>query len=219
MVSVGWVTAVLLSGNAVAQGIYTCVDGKGRKITADRQIAECSDRVQQEISPSGTVRRVLGPALTERERAAQDDKDRVEAAVRAREQEDKRRSRALLLRYPNQTSHDKERELALLQVDELLRTAVTRMHELQSQRLGINADFEFYEKDPKKAPTMLVRRRDENDSNVAGQKRFMAEQTLEKQRVNARFDAELVQLKQLWAMANVPLTVAPAITPRVSAKN
>lgn len=219
IVTVSWVTAVLLSGNAMAQGIYTCVDGKGRKITSDRQIAECTDRTQQELSPSGTVKRVLGPTLTERERTVQEEKDKLEAAVRAREQEDKRRNRALLLRYPNRASHDKERELALVQIDELIRSAVLRTQELATQRVSINSDFEFYKKDPGKAPAALVRRRDENDSNVAGQKRFIAEQTMEKQRVNARFDEELVKLQQLWAMANAPVTGIPASSPRASAKN
>ena len=219
IVTVSWVAAVFLSGNAVAQGIYTCVDGKGRKITSDRQIAECADRTQHELSPSGAVKRVLGPALTERELAAQDDKDRLEAAVRTREHEDKRRSRALVLRYPNRASHDKERELALVQVDELIRSAVLRTQELATQRVNINADFEFYKKDPSKAPAALVRRRDENDSSVTGQKRYIAEQTAEKQRVNARFDEELGRLQQLWAMANAPVTSAPASSPRATAKN
>jgi Domain of unknown function (DUF4124) len=219
IVTVSWVTAVLLSGNAMAQGIYTCVDGKGRKITSDRQIAECTDRTQQELSPSGTVKRVLGPTLTERERTVQEEKEKLEAAVRIREQEDKRRNRALLLRYPNRASHDKERELALVQIDELIRSAVLRTQELAAQRVSINSDFEFYKKDPTKAPAALVRRRDENDSNVAGQKRFIAEQTMEKQRVNARFDEELVKLQQLWAMANAPVTGLPASSSRDSAKN
>lgn len=219
IVTVSWVTAVVLSGNAMAQSIYTCVDGKGRKITSDRQIAECTDRTQHELSPSGTVRRVLGPTLTERERTAQDEKEKLDTAVRMREQEEKRRNRALLLRYPNRASHDKERELALVQVDELARAAVLRMQELAAQRVSINSDFEFFKKDPGKAPAALVRRRDENDSNVAGQTRYVAEQMLEKQRVNARFDEELVKLQQLWAMANAPVAGVPASSPRASVKN
>ena len=219
IVIVSWVTAVILSGNAMAQSIYTCVDGKGRKITSDRQIAECTDRTQHELSPSGTVKRVLGPTLTERERTAQDEKEKLDVAVRMREQEEKRRNRALLLRYPNRASHDKERELALVLVDELTTAAVLRMQELAAQRVSINSDFEFFKKDPGKAPAALVRRRDENDSNVAGQTRYVAEQTLEKQRVNARFDEELVKLQQLWAMANAPVAGVPASSPRASAKN
>ena len=219
IVTVSWVTAVLLSGNAMAQGIYTCVDGKGRKITSDRQIAECTDRTQHEVSPAGVVMRVLGPALTERELAAQEEKDKLQAAGRIREQEEKRRNRALLLRYPNRTSHDKERALALAQVDDLLGGALLSTKELAAQRVGINSDFEFYKKDPNKAPAALVRRRDENDRNVAEQKRYMAEQNQEKQRINARFDEELVKLQQLWAVANAPVAGVPASSPRTTAKN
>lgn len=213
-----WTLATLLPACAVAQGIYTCVDSKGRKITSDRQITECTDRTQHELSPSGTVRRVLGPALTERELAAQEEKDKQLAATRLREQEDKRRSRAMVLRYPSRPSHDKERGLALAQIDELLSASQLRAKELATQNASINAEFEFYKKDPSKAPAALVRRRDENDRNIAEQKRFVVAQNQEKQRVNARFDEELAKLQQLWAMSNPPATDTPASSPQVTVK-
>ena len=40
---------------------------------------------------------------------------------------------------------------------------------------------------------------EENDTNMAAQKRFIADQESEKRRVNARFDEELARLRQLWA--------------------
>ncbi|WP_432214584.1 DUF4124 domain-containing protein, partial [Salmonella enterica] len=36
-------------------GIYTCVDAKGRKLTADRPILDCIDREQKELNASGQV--------------------------------------------------------------------------------------------------------------------------------------------------------------------
>ena len=220
MVTVSWVmVAVVLPGTAMAQGIYTCVDAKGRRITSDRHIAECTDRTQHEVSPAGVVVRVLGPTLTEREMAAQEEKDKVSAIARLREQEEQRRNRALMLRYPNRASHDKERALALAQIDDLLGASLLRMKELSTQRAGINADFEYYKKDPTKAPTALTRSRDENDRNVAEQKSYMAEQAIEKQKVNARFDEELVKLGQLWAKANAQLPGAPASIPKSPPKN
>ena len=212
----GWVLALLLSGPAVAQGIFTCVDGKGRKITSDRQIAECTDRMQQEITPSGTVKRVVPPTLTAQERAAQEEKDRQVAELRAQEAEEKRRDRALLLRYPSRQVHDKERELALAQVDEVIKAASKRSQELAEQRKLINAELEFYKKDPAKAPLSLKRRVEENDASVGVQKRFIADQDLEKKRVNTRFDEELVKLRQLWTLMGVP-TVPTSATSSVSA--
>ena len=100
-----WVSAAFTASQAAAQHIYTCVDGKGRKITADRPIAECMDRTQKELNRSGTVKREVGPSLTAQERAAQEEKDKAAAEARAREAEDKRRDRALLQRYPTRAVH------------------------------------------------------------------------------------------------------------------
>ncbi len=204
--------AVCLCNVAVAQGIYSCVDGAGRKITSDRPIVECIDRVQREINPSGTVKRVLGPSLTAPERAAQEEKEKAAAEVRAREAEEKRRDRALLLRYPNRAVHDKERAEALGQIDEVIKAASKRTTELTEQRKAINIDFEFYKADLNKAPPSLKRRLEDNDSSLAVQKRFIADQDLEKKRVHLRFEEELVKLNQLWALAGGVPTQGPPAT-------
>lgn len=206
--------AACLGSIAQAQGIYSCVDGAGRKITADRPIAECIDRSQRVINPSGTVKRVEGPSLTAQERAAQEQKDKLAAEARAREAEEKRRDRALLLRYPSRAVHDKERAEALGQIDEVIKAASKRSTELAGQRKAIDADFEFYKSDPARAPTSLKRRLEENDSSVAVQKRFIADQDAEKKRVNLRFDEELVKLNQLWAMGGAVPAAAAAPTAR-----
>ena len=201
----GFALAALLASNAMAQGIYTCVDAKGRKITSDRPIPDCMDRTQQEMSPQGTVKRVLGPTLTAQERAVQDDKDKAALELRLQAQEEKRRDKAVLARFPNLAAHDKERGQVLEQIDEVIKSAAKRTVELAEQRVAINADYEFYKKDPSKAPGALKRRLEENDSNIAVQHRFILEQDVGKRRVNQRFDEELVKLKSLWAMANAPV--------------
>ncbi len=207
------VMAACLSSVAVAQAIYSCVDGTGRKITSDRPIVECIDRVQREINPSGTVKRVVGPSLTAQERAVQEEKDKVAAEVRAREAEEKRRDRALLLRYPNRAVHDKERTEALSQIDEVIKASNKRTAELAEQRKAVNIDFEFYKSDPGKAPASLKRRLDENDNSIAVQKRFIADQEGEKKRVSLRFEEELLKLNQLWALAGgVPAKAPPPVT-------
>ena len=204
-----------LSPGALAQGalpqsgIYSCVDGTGRKITSDRPIVECIDREQRQINPSGTIKRLVGPTLTAQERVVQEDRERLAAELRAREAEEKRRDRALLQRYPNRAVHDKERAEALSQIDEVIKASSKRTAELADQRVAANADFEFYKSDPSRAPAALKRRLEDNEISVAVQKRFIADQDMEKKRVNLRFDEELVKLKQLWAMTSTP-TVKPA---------
>lgn len=217
-VQYGVMAVVLAAGvgtGASAQGIYTCVDAKGRRITADRPIAECNDRVQRELNKTGTVRREIGPSLTAQELAAQEAKDKLAREAQARELENKRRDRALLLRYPSRAVHDKERATALAQVDEVIKAASKRTSELAEQRKGIDSELEFYAADPGKAPVELKRRIDENNRSVTVQKQFIAEQDQEKKRVNLRFDEELAKLKPLWVMvgagsASAGATAAPA---------
>ncbi len=187
-----------LSAQVSAQAIYTCTDASGRKITADRPIAACTDRVQTELSPTGLVKRQIGPTLTAQEQTVQDEKDKQAAEQRARQAEEKRRDRALALRYPNRAVHDKERSIALQQIDEVIKAATKRTMELQDQRRAVVTEFEFYEADPSKAPASLKRRRDDVDASMVVQQRFIAEQQQEKQRVNLRFDEELVKLQSLW---------------------
>ena len=189
------------SASASAQSIYTCTDANGRKITADRPIAECTDRTQRELNKTGTLRREIGPSLTAQEAAAQDAKDKLAQEASARDAENKRRDRALLLRYPSRAVHNQERATALAQVDEVIKAANKRTGELAVQRKAIDSELEFYAKDASKAPFALKRRVEENDKSVAVQKSFIAEQDMEKKRVNLRFDEELVRLKPLWALA------------------
>ena len=115
-----------------AASIYTCVDRNGRRLTADRPIAECLDREQRELSPSGMTRRQLGPSLTEHERAALEAQRRKEAEARSRELEERRRERVLTTRYPDKATHDVERFAAIQQLDDVTATAEKRMAELMS---------------------------------------------------------------------------------------
>ena len=224
----GWfgkfAAAWLLFGSFVASaqvgdgsGIYTCVDGKGRKLTSDRPIADCVDREQLELNPSGTVRRRIGPSLTAQERAAEEVRLRQIAAEKARLAEEKRRDHALLVRYPSRAVHDAERSEALAQVDEVIKAAKKRLGELQQQRKVIDAEFEFYKSDPGKAPASLKRQTSENVQSTNVQNRFIGEQEDEKKRINARFDEELVKLKLLWAMS-APAMALPELSKPVAAR-
>jgi Domain of unknown function (DUF4124) len=203
LISAGlWLTSALASAQ-----IYTCVDAKGRKLTSDRPIADCADREQKELNSSGTVKRVVRPVMTADEQRLFDDKEKQEAEERLRLNEEKRKDRALLTRYPNRPSHDKERAEALAQVDDVMKAATKRVGELAVQRKEIDTELEFYKKNPTKIPPSLKRQIEDNDASVAVQKRFIADQEAEKKRTNTRFDDELVRLKTLWL-----LTASPAGT-------
>jgi len=201
-----WVTMVAsIVAGAWAQtpptpvsGVYTCIDGKGRKLTADRPIPECTDREQKVLNPSGTVKTKVGPSLTAQERADQEVKEKREIEERSRTVDERRRDRALLIRYPNKTVHDQERQEAVVQIGAVIQAAQRRLDELAQQRIAIDEEMEFYKKDPNKAPAYVRRQQEENANSQVVQRRFIGEQENEIKRVNARFDDELVRLRQLW---------------------
>ena len=213
---VGCSFAMLLYGQVVAQGIYTCVDAKGRKITSDRPIAECMDRVQKEITPTGTVKRVLMPLPSAQEQAALEEKEKQDLEERQKVAKEKLRDRALLKRYPDGTSHNKERAVALERVNEDIKTATQRSEDLTVRRKGITTELELYKNSPGKAPPALKRQLDEADANMATQKRLLADQEAEKKRITERFDAEAAKLKVLWDVAGA---TSAAVVPSSAKKH
>ncbi len=186
-------------GQVPVSGIYSCMDSKGRKITSDRPIPECNDREQKLLNPSGTVRARVGPTLTAQERADIEAREKQEADARAIQAEEKRRERALLMRYPTREVHDRERALAFTQVATIAQAAHKRIDELVLDRRKLDQEMEFYRKDPGKAPPTLRRQLEDIDQGVQIQRRFIGEQENELKRISSRFDEELERLKPLWA--------------------
>lgn len=209
------VLALLLAGAAGAAmgqqaSIFTCVDGKGRRLTSDRPIADCADREQKELNASGTVKRVVPPTPTGPERAAQEERERKLAEERQRQEEDRRMRRALLARYPNAAVHDGERAKALKAAHDAITTGQRRIVELQDDRKKLAAETEFY-KTPAQWPAKLKRQVEQNEQETAAQQRFIVTQEEEKKRINTRFDEELARLKVLWAEAQgTTAAAAPA---------
>jgi hypothetical protein len=221
-VSVSAVVAISLVAGllapAWAEGIFTCVDAKGRRLTSDRPIVECLDREQRELTPGGTVKRRIGPSMTAEERAAEEEKQRLAIEERNRVLDEKKRERALLVRYPDKPAHDKERNLALEQVDSAIASANQHTQELARERKRLDLELEFFKNDPAKVPAKLKRQIEQNVNDVEAQKRFVAAQEEEKRRINFRFDEELVKLRQLWAQRATPVTPRPHASAAATAK-
>ncbi len=186
--------------------IYTCTDAKGRKLTSDRKIPECSDREQKILNPSGTVKARIGPNLTAQERSEMEAKAKAAQQERARLEEEKKRDRAMLMRYPNEATHQKERAESLRQVTLVRQAAVTRVTELLAERAKLLDELAFYTKDPSKAPFKLRQQMDAVTQALAAQGRFLADKDNEMARTNARFDEDLLRLQPLWRMNATPRT-------------
>ena len=199
VLGMAWGTEVPAQANPGGPGIYVCVDAEGRRITADRPIPECLDREQRELSATGATRRVIPASLTAEERERLEVQTQQEAAQRAKASDDRRRDRALLIRYPSQRKHDDERAKQLALVDAVTASIHGRSQDLARQRTALDMEMEFYNATPSQAPAWLLHRVEDNTRQMEGQKRLLADKEMEKQRINSRFDEELAHLRRLWA--------------------
>lgn len=212
-----WIAAAafgMAAGGTCAQAIFTCIDAKGRKLTSDRPIAECSDRDQRELNPSGSTYRTVKPAMTQAERQAEEERARKADEDRARQLEAVRRDRALLTRYPDQAAHDRERTMAIKRLEDSMVGAGRRTSELQAQQKKLEQEAEFYKNDRTKFPPDLRRQFDEQERNVATQRKFLEGKEEERARIHARFNEELESLQRIWgapaAAASAPARAASA---------
>ena len=200
-----WGQAVCLPLQAQAQGqnsgsgIYSCVDGQGRRMTSDRPISQCSDREQRVLGPSGVERNRVGPALSEVEIKQQLEEHRAAEMKVQRAREQRRRDAALLVRYPTRQAHDAERRSSLSQIESLQIIAQRRLLELERAHFQLQQELQFYTGGTKKAPARLQADLQQSQASIDEQKTFMASQEAEKRRVHQRFDGELERLAPLWA--------------------
>ena len=195
--------------------IYSCVDAKGRRLTADRPIMECLDREQKQYGDNGTVKGRLPPSYTAEERAIEDEKHHQAQVAAQRQAEFKRRDRVLLNRYPNAASHQREREASLARLDDAIGAGEQRLADLARQRKDLEQQSAVAKTVTKS--NQSKRQLDENAENLSAQQRLLAAQRDERQRIASRFDDEFARLQVLWGSA--PVTGATATAARPSASS
>lgn len=182
-----------------ATAIYTCIDDKGRRLTADRPIAECAAKEQQVLNRDGSLRMVLPPTLTAEERAEKDARERAEKEAKAAAADAVRRDRNLMARFPNEEAHARAREAALDTVRMAIKTTEQRLRALAAERKPLMDEAEFYQ--GRTLPPRLKSAIDANDAAVEAQRGSQAGQEAELRRINRLYDAELERLRRLWSGA------------------
>ena len=199
-------------------GIYSCVDGQGRRLTSDRPIAECTAREQRVLNRDGSVQRVLPPSLTAEERAEREAAERRAVLARTSQADAVRRDRNLMSRFPNEAAHRKSRESALDTVRLAIKATELRVQELAAERKPLAEEAEFYKGRP--LPLRLKQALDGNDAGVDAQRAAAANQEVELVRINKLHDVELGRLRRLWAGAapgSLGATPAPSASAGASA--
>jgi len=180
-------------------GIYTCVDDRGRRLTADRPIPECTSREQRVLNRDGSQRTTLPPTLTAEERSQYEARERAAADLRAARADAVRRDRNLIARYPDEAAHNRAREAAIDTVKLAIKATEIRLRELAAERKPLREEAEFYQGKP--LPPKLRGAMDANEASVEAQRSAQGAQEAELERINRIYDAELDRLRRLWAGA------------------
>jgi chromosome segregation ATPase len=197
---------------SAAGAIYTCIDDKGRRLTADRPIPECATREQRVLNRDGSLKATHPPTQTAEERAEAEARERKAAEARAAQLESTRRDRNLMQRYKDEESHRRAREASLDTVRAAMRITDVRLADLARERKPLQDEAEFYK--GRALPPKLRQQLDANDAAVEAQRVAALNQQAELERITALYDAELERLKRLWAGAAPgslgPLPVRPS---------
>jgi hypothetical protein len=186
-------------GAAWADGIYSCTNAQGRRLTSDRPILDCIGKDQQILNKDGSVRGVLPPTLTADERQAKEAQDRLAAETRMAQQDAARRDRNLMARYPSEAAHQRARESALDTVRLAMKTTELRLRDLTQLRKPLQTEAEFYQ--GKTLPPKLRNAMESIEASVEAQKASASGQEAELGRINKLYDIELDRLRRLWAGA------------------
>jgi hypothetical protein len=194
-----------------APGIYTCTDASGKRLTSDRPIVDCIDRDQRVLNADGSVKQTLPRTLTAEERAEREARERETSSQQVTRQDAIRRDRNLLIRFPNLAAHQKAREAALNDVRTAMKTSDARLALLATERKPLTDETEFYVGRP--MPPRLMRLLEAIDASTAAQTALIQDQRTELERINARYDAELEHLKQLWGGAQPGSVAVPPSPP------
>ena len=183
---------------APAARIYRCiVDGK--KVTRDRPIAECADRVQYLLNADGSVNREVQPTLTVEEREKKEQADLVREYRDAQVKQDIRADRNLLQLYPNEAAHKRARDKGLDDARVSVEKLEKRIAELTKDRKPLLDDAEFYVNKP--LPSKLKASLESNEVTLKAQRDLLEKQQAEVARINTNYDVELARLRKLWAGA------------------
>lgn len=209
-------SAVLLLGavwvgaawaQAPAPKIFSCIDKNGRRLSSDRPIPECQSQEQKLLNRDGSVRAITRPLASPEELARLEEQRQAALQSQAQQDENTRKERQLLRRYPNEQTHTQARTRAMEPVGRQMSESQARLQALEREREALVQQLKL-EKNPATAAG-LRQRLETNGAALEAQSAVLRDREAERDRMNLQFDQELAQLKILWAAPAPTLGAKP----------
>ncbi len=167
--------------------VFCCTDN-GHQVCGDVLPMQCYGKGYKEMSPQGTVRRLVEPPLTPEQLARREAEERARRAELARQRAELRRNQSLLETYSSVADIDARRDRALEGVDQDLKRAEARQGQLLKKREGLEREAEFYQKRAMPAPLTAALR--ESDSELAAQGSVIEAKRREIEAIRTRYEQD-----------------------------
>lgn len=178
----------LPSVSAAAKNNVFCCNDNGQQICGDVLPPQCFGKSYRELSPQGTIRRLVEAPLTPEQLARREAEERARRAELNRQRAEMRRNQSLLETYSSVADIDSRRDRAIEAVEVELKAAESRYGLLMQKRQGLNREAEFYQR--RALPAVLVASLRESDSELAAQSSVIESKRRDMETIRSRFEQD-----------------------------
>lgn len=159
--------ALPVGAQTPAKGTVFCCTDNGHQVCGDVLPLQCYGKGYREVSPQGTVRRLVEAPLTPEHLARREAEERARRAEIASRRAELRRNQSLLETYSSVADIETRRDRAIEAVAAELKQAEARRALMLKKREGLNREAEFYQK--RQMPPALASALRESDSELHAQ--------------------------------------------------
>ena len=189
-----WVALPVGAQTPSRGSVFCCMDN-GHQVCGDVLPMQCFGKSYREMSPQGTVRRLVEAPLTPEQLARRDAEERARRTELARQRAELRRNQSLLETYSSVADIEARRDRAVEGVYQDLKRAEARHAQLQKKRESLSREAEFYQKRPMPIPLAAALR--ESDSELAAQASVIEAKKREIDAIRSRYEQDRLRYIKL----------------------
>jgi len=170
------------------KGTVFCCTDNGHQVCGDVLPLQCYGKGYREVSPQGTVRRLVEAPLTPEQLARREAEERARRAEIASRRAELRRNQSLLETYSSVTDIETRRDRAIEAVATELKQAEARRALMLKKREGLNREAEFYQK--RQMPPALAAALRESDSELNAQGLLVEAKRRDIEAIRSRYEQD-----------------------------
>ena len=187
------VLAAVLTPLAANAQIIKCVGKDGKTYVGSTMPPQCAGQAADQMNTQGQVTKRTEAMLTPEQRAAKEAEDRVkkerDIEVARKEQEEARKTKALLSTYGSEKDIEVARSRALGDNEKAVKQTQDKIAQIEKTGIGLKKELEFYS-GKNKPPAKLTQDIQNNEIDRKAQEDLMAAKKKEVNAINTKYDED-----------------------------